>query len=97
MQTNSKKYLISQVSQEKITIRKSVVRSQKMICPICETETEMLSLDSAVTVSQVPTRQILESATRKIVHLLESESGHIWVCRNSLEAIINKNSEKKLL
>jgi hypothetical protein len=84
MSVNSKKLLISQISQEKIMVSKVILRSRKMICPICETETEMLSLDSAVSISGISTRQILDESKNNFIHTIETKSGHIWVCRKTL-------------
>lgn len=55
----------------------------------------MLDLDSAVTIFRIGTRQMMRQAETGAVHSIEIESGHLFVCTESLEALIRET--KKIL
>ena len=87
MLTKNKRILITSEIHERISFRASRLRWRKMLCPSCATETEMLHLDSAVTLSGIPTRRLIQLAEQGKIHLIETTSGHLLFCRHSLKSV----------
>ncbi len=83
MVEKSKKYLITAESHEIFVFRKN--KSARGFCAECETEVEMLTLDATTTQTGTPTRELLRLIENNLLHSFETESGHLLVCRNSLE------------
>ena len=46
---------------------------------------EMLTLDEAVSLSGIATFEIVKQIGEKKIHFLETASGHLLICRKSLE------------
>ncbi len=86
--TKPKKILITTDSREIFILRAKGKSEIRGFCADCGRETEMLSLDEAVSFSGIRTleicRQISEGGGGKI-HFLETASGHLLVCRDSLK------------
>ncbi len=45
----------------------------------------MLSLDDAVDFSRLPVRELIRQTESGAVHAIETASGHLLVCQNSLK------------
>ena len=56
-------------------------------CAECQAIVEMLTLDAITTHTKTPTREIMRIIENNLHHSIETESGHLLVCMNSLEAI----------
>lgn len=53
-------------------------------CADCATEVKLLTLDEAVSFSAYRARELIRQIERGAVHVVETASGHLLVCRNSL-------------
>jgi hypothetical protein len=83
MDEKSKKYLITIESHEVFILRRN--KTFRGYCARCETEVEMLKLDAITSEMKTTTRELFRLIEKNLVHSTESESGHLLVCRNSLE------------
>lgn len=54
-------------------------------CEICETETELLDLNLATTIFRLSGREIVRRIETGAFHSMETESGHLLVCQNSIK------------
>ncbi len=86
MPEKAKKYLITAESREIFILRKN--KSVRGYCVECRTEVEMLTLDAITTQHGTPTREIFRLIEQNLLHSIETESGHLMVCRNSLGKIM---------
>jgi hypothetical protein len=84
MNKKSKKYLITAESHEVFIFRKN--KSARGFCTECKAEVEMLTLDATTTQHGTPTRELLRLIENNLLHSFETKSGHLLICRNSLEA-----------
>jgi hypothetical protein len=85
MTEKSKKYLITAESREIYIFRRNKEKAARRFCADCKAEVEMLTLDAITTETKTPTREIFRLIEYNLVHSFETESGHLLVCRNSLE------------
>jgi hypothetical protein len=83
MYEKAKKYLITTESHEIFILRKN--KAAFGFCVECDAEVELLTLDAITTQTGTPTREILRLIANNLLHSFETESGHLFVCRNSLE------------
>lgn len=83
--TNLKKILITTESQEVFILRMNENSNIRGFCADCEKEIRFLTLDEAVNFSALPTRELIRQVERGAVHSVETASGHLLICRNSLE------------
>ncbi len=82
---NTKKILITSAVSEIFILRRGRQNAIRGFCPHCEAETEMLDLDSAVSIFRVGTREIIRQMETGAIHSTETGSGHLLVCQNSLQ------------
>ena len=81
---DAKKILIETESHEIYIFRvygKSGIRG---FCSECLAETEMLTLDEAVSLSSITALEILGSVRDGKIHSLETASGHLLICQTSI-------------
>lgn len=83
MLPKAKKYLITTETHEVFIVRNGRERIYGF-CAECEKESEMLNLDSAVTVSGRRAREIFLLVEIGAIHSLETTGGHLLICRDSL-------------
>lgn len=82
---NAKRISITTDSSEVFIIRAKSKKTIRGFCGECQKETELLTLDEAVSLSGIKTFEIVSRLTKGEIHFLETESGHLLVCLNSLE------------
>jgi hypothetical protein len=92
MSEKAKKYLITVESHEVFILRRN--KTFRGFCTICNADVEMLRLDAITTETSTTTRELFRLIENHVLHSIEAESGHLWVCRNSLEAS-QKNYRKE--
>lgn len=83
--TNLKKILITTESHEIFILRTNSGSTISGFCAECKKDVPLFTLDEAVSFSALPTRELIRQAERGTVHAVETASGHLLVCRNSLE------------
>ena len=87
MSLKTKTYLITTRKREIFIIRHNAGRGFRAACEVCRAETEMLSLDEAVTLSGRSAREIFRQIEAETVHSMETADGHLFVCRDSLSGL----------
>lgn len=95
MMPKTKKILITTDTSEIFIVRakgKNVIRG---FCFECNADREMLTLDEAVSLSGISTFEIIKQIGEKKIHFLETASGHLLICRNSLSKTMKKTGEKQ--
>ncbi len=85
MMTNAKKILITTESHEIFIVRMNGKSHIRGFCPNCTFEVEILTLDEAVSFSAKHTRELIRQIETDAVHSIETTSGHLLVCQNSLK------------
>lgn len=83
MMQKAKKYLITTETHEIFIVRHGREKIYGF-CSECGNEVEMLNLDLAVTHSSKNARELFVLIERGAIHSIETESGHLLICRNSL-------------
>lgn len=87
MITKTKKYLITTESREIFIVRTQGNKTIQGFCPECQKEVEMLKLDSITSQTGVSTRELFRLIENNAIHSIETATGHLLACRNSLEAM----------
>jgi hypothetical protein len=85
MSLNRKKYLITTEKYEVTIVQRTQVLYK--YCAECKTNVEMLMLDAVTSTTGKRTREVFQLIEHHLVHSIETESGHLVVCRNSLKTI----------
>lgn len=83
----AKRILITAESREVLIIRRLDTSLLTAFCAICSGEVRFVTLDEAVAYAQMPTWELIRKILLGEVHSLETGSGQILVCRESLELI----------
>ena len=86
MSVKAKKYLITTERHEVIKIRRSNLFQFKY-CAKCEQQVELMTLDAITSETGKSTRELFQLAENHLLHSLESNSGHLLICRKSLTEI----------
>ncbi len=81
MATKAKKILITTESHEVFVVRRGEEKSWRGFCPRCTTEVELLTLDTAVSVSGHTTRELLRRAESGAVYAIEPRAA---ICSSAL-------------
>ena len=81
---NLKKISITEERREIYIVRMNRQNGVPGFCAECGAESEFFTLDEAVSFSGESTRRIICRVEAGAIHVLEAESGHLLVCRNSL-------------
>ncbi|MDQ4121299.1 MAG: hypothetical protein M3209_07625 [Acidobacteriota bacterium] len=77
----ARRILLLRETREKIVFRN---RRSRLFCDDCGSENSFLSLDEAVSISGFRARRLLQLAEAREIHLVETGSGHLLVCAESL-------------
>jgi len=79
----TKKILITTESQEHFILRTFGREHAFGYCPKCDRETEMLTVDQAVSLCEVKTAEAVRLAEAGKIHSVETDSGHLLFCKVS--------------
>ena len=82
---NAKKILITSESHEIFILKTGSKGRAFGRCRQCGQEVEILSIDRAVSVSGFKTSDLMRKIDANEIHGIQTESGHILICRESLE------------
>jgi hypothetical protein len=88
--TNAKKFLVTTASREIFILRRGRQKAIRGFCEICKAETEMLDLNSAVTVFSLGTRELIRQIEIGAVHSSETANKRLLICTESLQAAIRE-------
>ncbi len=89
MPSKSKKYLITTIKQEVIQARKAIF-TRIEFCKKCKKDVEMQTLDAVTSKTGKHTRKLFELIESRMLHFVESSSGHLLICQKSLTELIEK-------
>jgi hypothetical protein len=92
MSNKKKKYLITTQQREIVVVHKKSAAFFKY-CECCQEKVEMLTLDAITFQTGMRTREIFRLIENQSLHSIETERGHLLVCRNSLRVM----DEQKLI
>lgn len=81
---NAKRILITTESFETFVLRVNRRGRAFGHCIQCDREVEVLSIDQAVTMSGIRTSDLMRRIEAKEIHGVETESGHILICSETL-------------
>ncbi len=87
-----KKILITTTSHEIFVVRRRKEQTIRGFCPECQKEVEMRTLDEATSKTGISTRELFRLIENNLLHSIETTSGHLLICRSSLEKQESKNS-----
>jgi hypothetical protein len=90
---NAKKIVITTESHETLILRLGPKRRAFGHCGECRKEVEMLTIDQAVSISGFRTSELVRRIGLGEIHGIETESGHLLVCGESLPA---RKKEKEM-
>jgi hypothetical protein len=82
--TNSKKIFITTETSEVFIVRYAGKTDLLGFCARCASQTKILTLDEAVSYAGTHTRELIRRLDAGAVHSLETASGHLLFCQNSL-------------
>jgi hypothetical protein len=91
---NAKKILITTESHEVFILRADKEDHAYGRCPDCGIEVEILTLDRAVSLSGIRTGDLVRLTEEAKVHSIETATGHLLICKESLKRVNGKNREK---
>lgn len=83
MHSKAKKLLITTETREVWIVRENNSAFHGY-CGKCEADVEMVTLDTAVSVSRISGRRVIQHLVADGIHTLETANGYLRVCRNSL-------------
>lgn len=96
---NSKKILITTESREIFIVRINGRTDIRGFCETCAIETEMLTLDHAISLFGISALKMLRAVESGEIHFLETTDGHLLLCCESLSsldpAVVNLSGEKQ--
>ena len=82
---NAKKILITSESHEIFILKTGSKGRAFGRCRQCGQEVEILSIDRAVSASGFKTSDLMRKIDANEIHGIQTESGHILICRESLD------------
>jgi len=86
---NAKRILIESETTETLRVRLIGPTTVRVFCTDCEAMEDMLDLNSAADISGTTARDLLTRVESRELHSPEISSGHLLICRASLELSIN--------
>ena len=90
---NAKRILIETDTTETFRVRITGSRAVRLYCRDCEATDEMLDLNAAADVLGASAREIVTRVESGELHAPEVSSGHLLICRASLERATNSAAE----
>ena len=93
--TRAKKILITTESHEVFTLHINNEHGAAGFCHSCNAEVEMLSLEQAVSLTGIHTRDLVRLIDAAEIHAIETNTGHYLVCANSSKGYFAGKIEKE--
>ncbi len=94
MSLNAKKILITTESHEVFILRTDRRDRAYGRCPSCLCEVEIVTLDQAISLSGLRTVELVRLAEADQIHSIETYSGHLLVCKDSLDRMAARHAEE---
>lgn len=87
MRKKPKKLLITTERHELFIVHHGSHATVRGFCPKCGDEVDMLTLDSAISISSNSGRDVIKQIAAEEIHSIEAASGHLLICKRSLELL----------
>jgi hypothetical protein len=84
MSKAGRKKIITIETLQRTVIRQNAPQTQNLWCEFCQAAVEMISPELAAKISGVNVREVYRQIEKGSVHFVETESGSVFICRNSL-------------
>ena len=91
--TNAKKILITTESHETYTLHINSKNGAVGHCAKCNAQVEILSLEQAVSMTEIHTRDIVRLVDTKQIHAIETNTGHYLICSASAHEYLLERAE----
>jgi hypothetical protein len=91
----AKKILITTESHEILTLHVNSHRGAAGFCGMCDAEVEMLSLEQAVSITRIHTRDMVRLVDASEIHSIETNTGHYLICSDSARRYMADQIERK--
>ncbi len=95
MVSKTKKYLITTESHEIFVVRRKGNRTIRGFCSECQTEVGLLTLDDVTTMTGKSMRELFGLIENGSIHSIETATGHLLVCLESLSHLDNSKILEK--
>src|SRR5690349_10244620 len=93
---NAKKIFITTESHEVFVLRTGQRELAFGNCRECGNEVQILTLDGAISLSGIRTAELVRLAETNTVHSIETSTGHLLICKESLENVCRERREHAL-
>jgi hypothetical protein len=87
MCAKTKRLLITTEKHELFIVHLKRPIAQRGFCPECGEEVDLMTLEAVVDKSEIGGYQMLRRIAAGEIHSIESSSGQVLVCRNSLARV----------
>ncbi len=88
MAAKTKKYLITKETKDVFIFRTSGFNRSSSLCTECQTETDKINLDAAVSLTGLRASELFQLIEAEKVHSLETAEGYLLLCAKSLEGLV---------
>jgi hypothetical protein len=79
------------VEREFVSVHSETAPAFAALCEVCAHEVTMLAPEEAAEVAGVTVRAVYRWVEEKRVHFIEPDSGRVFVCAESLQALLRSN------
>jgi hypothetical protein len=93
---NAKKIFITTESHEIFVLRTGESELAFGNCRNCGSEVQILTLDGAISLSGIRTAELVRMAETNEIHSIETSTGHLLICKESLEKVCRERREHAL-
>jgi hypothetical protein len=93
--TNAKKILITTESHETYTLRIIGKSGTIGYCDKCDAQVEILSLEQAVSLTHIHTRDLVRLVDTAQIHAVETNTGHYLICSASANEYLRERGEER--
>jgi hypothetical protein len=93
--TNAKKILITTESHETYTLHINNRNGAVGHCVRCDAQVEILSLEQAVSLTHIHTRDLVRLVDAMQIHAIETNTGHYLICSASAKEYLGDQAETR--
>ena len=94
--TNAKKILITTESHETYTLHINSKNGAVGHCGRCDAQVEIVSLEQAVSLTGIHTRDIVRLVDSRQIHAIETNTGHYLICSESANRYLRERAEETI-
>jgi hypothetical protein len=93
--TNAKRILITTESHETFTLHINSKNGAVGRCDKCDAQVEILSLEQAVSLTHIHTRDLVRLVDTAQIHAIETNTGHYLICSTSANKYLRERAERR--